>query len=106
MPPGHGADDPEARGPQGRFADDLVGLDPQDPEVRRFAEHLDKIEHPNSPATVEGMLRGVGDFADGANRAGGHRRLVVALIVLLVVGPSALMLVWTGLRLVAEALAG
>lgn len=70
--------------PTGRFADDLLGLDPQDPEAQEFAAHLDRIEHPNSRATVEGMLQGVDDFAQSANRASGHRRLMAVLVVALI----------------------
>ncbi|MDR7303187.1 hypothetical protein [Haloactinomyces albus] len=75
-------DEPEE--PTGRFADDLIGLDPRDPEVQAFAEHLDRVEQPQSRATVEGMLQGVEDFAQSANRAGGHRRLAVVIVVFLI----------------------
>lgn len=78
-PAGH---DPDA--PRDRFADDLVGLDPHDPEARAFAEHLDRMERAGSKATVEGMLTGVDDFARCANRTQGHRRVVVVLVVLLI----------------------
>ncbi|MCA1186126.1 MULTISPECIES: hypothetical protein [unclassified Saccharopolyspora] len=78
-PAGH---DPDA--PRDRFADDLVGLDPHDPEARAFAEHLDRMERPGSKATVEGMLTGVDDFARCANRTQGHRRVVVVFVVLLI----------------------
>ena len=71
----------EPGGPSGRFEDDLVGLDPHDPQAQAFAEHLDRIENPNAHATVEGMLKGVGDFAQSANRAEGHRRLVAVVVV-------------------------
>jgi len=91
---------------RGRFDDDLIGMDPQDPEVRRFAEHLDRMEHPTSPSTVEGMLRGFGDFADSANRARGHRRFLAVTVVLLVVGPALLGLVWAVLRFTGQLLGG
>lgn len=78
-----GHDEPEQQ-PGGRFADDLIGLDPFDPEARAFAEHLDKMERPNSKATIEGMLEGVEEFAGSANRTEGHRRVVVVLVVLLI----------------------
>lgn len=71
----------DTSGPGGRFADDLVGLDPNDPQAQAFAEHLDRIENPNSQATVEGMLKGVETFAHSANRTQGHRRLVTVLVV-------------------------
>ncbi|WP_460956055.1 hypothetical protein [Parasphingorhabdus pacifica] len=78
----HSSDEP---GPvDGRFTEDLIGLDPHDPEVREFAAHLNRMEHPNSKATVEGMLRGVDDFAQSVNRSGGHRRLVAVLVVTLI----------------------
>lgn len=77
-------EDNEPQGPPGRFADDLVGLDPDDPEAQEFAAHLNKMERPNSRATVEGMLEGVDDFAQSANRTSGHRRAVVILVVALI----------------------
>lgn len=79
-----GRNSDEPKGPTGRFADDLIGLDPLDPEVQEFAAHLDRIERPNSKATVEGMLQGVEDFAHCANRTEGHRRVVVVLVVTLI----------------------
>lgn len=64
-----------------RFDDDLVGLDPDDPDARAFAAHLDRM-HAHQPAfTVEGYLDGVRDFADSANRAQGGRRLVAVVLV-------------------------
>ena len=79
---GSGADEPP--GPPGRFADDLVGLDPDDPEARAFAAHLDRMEHVGPAAfTVEGQLAGVRDFADSANRADGPRRLAAIVRVAL-----------------------
>jgi hypothetical protein len=72
-------------GPPGRFAEDLVGLDPDDPEARAFAAHLDRMERVGPPAfTVEGQLAGVRDFAESANRAGGLRRLAAVVLVALV----------------------
>jgi hypothetical protein len=72
-------------GPPGRFADDLVGLDPDDPEARAFAAHLDRMERVGpSSFTVEGQLAGVRDFAESANRAAGPRRLAAVLMVALV----------------------
>jgi hypothetical protein len=75
---------PHGDEPTGRFADDLIGLDPHDPEVQAFAAHLDRMERPNSKATVEGMLQGVDDFAQSANRANGHRRAVAVMVVALI----------------------
>lgn len=77
---GHSGDEPDSS----RFDDDLIGLDPHDPEARAFAAHLDRIERPNCKATVEGMLQGVDDFAQSANRTDGHRRVVVVLVVVLI----------------------
>ncbi|MEB3368540.1 hypothetical protein [Saccharopolyspora mangrovi] len=69
-----------------RFGD-LEDLDHDDPEVRAFAEHRARMDRPHSEATVEGMLRGVDEFAQSANRTGGHRRLVaVAVVVLILFG--------------------
>lgn len=74
----------EAPGPPGRFADDLVGLDPDDPEARAFAAHLDRMERVGPSFTVEGQLAGVRDFAESANRADGLRRLAAVVLVTLV----------------------
>lgn len=66
-----------------RFDDDLLGLDPEDPEAREFAAHLDRMQRLPS-CSVEGYIRGVGDFAESANRLRGPRRAAaVALTVLL-----------------------
>ena len=73
--------DDEPTGPPGRFADDLVGLDPDDPDARAFAAHLDRMEHAENGYTVEGYLAGVADFADSANRTSGHQRLMAVLVV-------------------------
>jgi hypothetical protein len=70
--------------PARRFHDDLVGLDPDDPEARAFAEHLDRMERVRPMYTVEGELSGVRDFAESANRAGGGRRLAAVVLVVLV----------------------
>ena len=63
-----------------RFDDDLLGLDPDDPEARAFAAHLDQMERVTT-CTIEGYLQGVGDFADSANRARGRRRAAAVLVV-------------------------
>lgn len=67
-----------------RFDDDLIGLDPDDPDARAFAAHLDRMQRVPS-CSVEGYLRGVGDFAESANRLRGPRRTaaVAAVVVLL-----------------------
>jgi hypothetical protein len=72
-------DDPV--GPQGRFADDLIGLDPADPEAQAFAAHLDRMERTPPSFTVEGSLAGVRDFAESANRAHGPRRVLAVVVV-------------------------
>lgn len=68
-------------GPPGRFADDLIGLDPADPDVQAFAAHLDRMERIPPSFTVEGSLAGVRDFAESANRATGVRRMIAVLVV-------------------------
>jgi hypothetical protein len=75
---------PEDDQPSRRFDDELVGLDPDDPEARKFAEHLDRIERVRPGYTVEGYISGVGDFADSANRLGGHRKLMAVILVVLI----------------------
>jgi hypothetical protein len=70
-----------------RFDDDLVGLDPADPEARAFAEHLERMQRDRPSFTVEGYLDGVREFADSANRAQGGRYWgAVVVVVLLLVG--------------------
>ncbi|MFB9903334.1 hypothetical protein [Allokutzneria oryzae] len=77
----HGDQEPvDPEGPQGRFRDDLIGLDPDDPETQAFAEHLDRVQKVPKPYTVEGYLTQVGDFAEAANRREGHRRLSVVIV--------------------------
>jgi hypothetical protein len=88
-------DDPPP-GPQGRFADDLIGLDPSDPEVQAFAAHLDRMERTPPAFTVEGALAGVNDFAESANRAGGGRRLAAVVIVTLIL-LGVLLVIWDAL---------
>lgn len=78
------ADDEPRPGPPGRFADDLIGLDPDDPEAKAFAEHLDRVERVRPGYTVEGYIGGVGDFADAANRLGGHYRVTAGIVVTLI----------------------
>ncbi|MGH3451987.1 MAG: hypothetical protein ACRDQW_14975 [Haloechinothrix sp.] len=64
-----------------RFGDDLVGLDPDDPDARAFAEHLDRMERSGPTFTVEASLKGVADFAESSNRLGGDKRVWAALVV-------------------------
>lgn len=61
--------------------EELIGLDPHDPETQAFAEHLDRMKRQHPGYTVEGYLEGVRDFADSANRTTGHQRLVAVIVV-------------------------
>jgi hypothetical protein len=88
-----------------RFADDLIGLDPADPEARAFAEHLDRMERNRPGFTVEGYLGGVQDFADSANRMGGHRRMTAILLIALIL-LGVLVAVWDTLGLVLDTFVG
>ena len=76
-----------------QFDDQLLGLDPYDPEARAFAEHLDRMQRQRPAFTVEGYLAGVSDFAESANRAEGERRWGAVLVVLLLLAVAAY-LVW------------
>lgn len=67
-----------------RFDEDLIGLDPDDPEAQAFAEHLDRVEKVHSRYTIEGYLADMSDFADGANRLGGHYRLMAMILALVI----------------------
>ncbi|GAB3558937.1 hypothetical protein J2S53_001789 [Actinopolyspora lacussalsi] len=91
--------------PAGRFADDLIGLDPQDPEAQAFAAHLDRMQHCGSRATVEGMLQGVGDFAQSANRLRGERRLLAVVVVTLILLGVAFT-IWNALVFMVAAFSG
>lgn len=76
-----------------RFDDELVGLDPDDPEAQAFAEHLDRMRRSRPGFTVEGYLAGVGEFADSANRAEGGRRWAAVLLAVLLLAVAGF-LVW------------
>jgi hypothetical protein len=81
--------------------DELIGLDPDDPETRAFAEHLRRMQAPTNSFTVEGYLRGVGEFANTANRANGHRRLMAVILVsLLLLG-----VIWAAWQTIVEVFA-
>ncbi|HEY3611246.1 MAG TPA: hypothetical protein VGL06_27375 [Pseudonocardiaceae bacterium] len=83
------------------IGDELIGLDPDDPETRAFAEHLRRMQAPTNSFTVEGYLRGVGEFANSANRANGHRRLMAVILVsLLLLG-----VIWAAWQTVVEVFA-
>jgi hypothetical protein len=78
-------ENPPRKPPSHRFDEDLIGLDPDDPEAQAFAEHLDRVERVRpSSYTVEGYLADMGDFADGANRHGGHYRLMATILALFI----------------------
>jgi hypothetical protein len=66
-----------------QFDDELVGLDPNDPDAQAFAAHLDRMQQQRPTFTVEGYLDGVRAFADSANRAEGGRRWAAVLLVAL-----------------------
>jgi hypothetical protein len=76
-----------------QFDDELLGLDPDDPEARAFAAHLDRMQEQRPAFTVEGYLAGVGAFADSANRAEGGRRWSAVAVVVLLLAVAA-WLVW------------
>jgi hypothetical protein len=64
--------------------DELIGLDPDDPETQAFVEHLERQQRVRPSYTVEGYLSDMGDFADSANRLGGHYKLMAGILVLLI----------------------
>nr|WP_042180869.1 hypothetical protein [Kibdelosporangium sp. MJ126-NF4] len=88
-----------------RFREDLEGLDPHDPEVREFAAHLDRIEKSRSGYTVEGYLGGISDFADSANRLGGHYRMLALLVICLIL-VGVVVAAWDTLVLILTSLGG
>jgi hypothetical protein len=67
-----------------RIDDELIGLDPDDPETQAFREHLERQHTVRPGFTVEGYVSGVGDFADSANRLGGHHKLMAGILVVLI----------------------
>ena len=75
---------PEEPERSSQFDDELIGLDPDDPEAQAFAAHLERQRQVRPSYTVEGYLSDVGDFADSANRLGGHYKLMAAILVLLI----------------------
>jgi hypothetical protein len=95
--------EPDRPGRSGQFDDELLGLDPDDPEAQAFAAHLDRMQRQSPAFTVEGYLDGVRDFADSANRAqGGRRWAAVLVVVLLLVG--VVYVVWNALVFVLTTL--
>ncbi|HVH21786.1 MAG TPA: hypothetical protein VNA11_04940 [Pseudonocardia sp.] len=81
--------DPTGSGRSHQFDDELLGLDPNDPETQAFAAHLDRMRREKPTFTVEGYLDGVREFADSANRAEGGRRWAAVLVVLLLLAGAA-----------------
>ena len=80
------ADPRPERSPRDRsplFDDELLGLDPDDPDAQAFAAHLDRMQEVRPTFTVEGYLDGVRTFAESANRAEGGRRWAAVLLVAL-----------------------
>jgi hypothetical protein len=78
-------DDPPRRDPlAAQFDEELLGLDPDDPEARAFAEHLQRQRRVHPSFTVEGYLTDMTEFAASANRLGGHRKLMASILVLLI----------------------
>lgn len=68
-----------------RFDEDLIGLDPEDPEAQAFAAHLDRMQRCEPGFTIEASLSRVADFAESSSRAGGLRYWVAALVATLIV---------------------
>ncbi len=79
-----------------QIQEELVGLDPHDPETQAFAQHLGRMKRERPGYTVEGYLDGVGDFADSANRTTGHRRLMAVIVVGLLL-LAAVLTIWFAL---------
>ena len=94
-----GLHDPDRQDRSRRFDDERVGLDPDDPDARAFADHLDRMQDERPAYTVEGYLAGVGAFADSANRAEGGRRWGAVLVVVLLLAVAA-WLVWEAVLVV------
>jgi hypothetical protein len=74
------------------FDDELLGLDPDDPDARAFAEHLDRMQQRRPAFTVEGYLDGVREFAESANRVEGVRRWAAVVLVVLLLAVVAYVL--------------
>jgi hypothetical protein len=83
----------------GWLDDELIGLDRDDPEVRAFADHLDRMHRERPMFTIEGYLAGVRDFAESANRAEGGRRLAAVALVALLLAISGF-LIWESVQFV------
>jgi hypothetical protein len=88
--------DPKRTTRSRQFDDELIGLDPDDPEAQAFAAHLDRMQQHDPAYTVEGYIAGVSNFADSANRAEGGRRWAAVLVVMLLLAVAAY-IVWEAL---------
>jgi hypothetical protein len=88
--------DPKRTTRSRQFDDELIGLDPDDPEAQAFAAHLDRMQQHGPAYTVEGYIAGVSNFADSANRAQGGRRWAAVLVVMLLLAVAAY-IVWEAL---------
>lgn len=92
---------PEDPNQSPRIDDELIGLDPDDPETQAFAAHLRRQHNVHPSYTVEGYLSDMGEFADSANRLGGHRKLMAGILAFLILlgvmitAWDALVYVWT-----------
>lgn len=75
-PPDRPGDEPRLN-----LDDELIGLDPDDPEVQAFSAHLERTHRQRPGFTVEGYLSGVADFAEAAGHARGPRRLLAVVVV-------------------------
>lgn len=100
-----GQDGELGAGARSKFDNELVGLDPDDPEARAFAEHLDRMQADRPRYTVEGYLEGVGEFARSANRAHSHHRMVAIVLVSLIL-LGVLVAVWDAVVFVFGTFAG
>jgi len=74
-------DEPDSSRP---LDDELIGLDPDDPETQAFRAHLERQHRVRPSYTVEGYLSDMSDFADSANRLGGHRKLMAGILAVLI----------------------
>ncbi len=91
--------------PRDRFSDELLGLDRDDPEAQAFAAHLDRVERVRPGYTVEGYLGGVSDFAESANRLGGHYRLTAGILAVLIL-LGVLIAAWESIAFIVLTLLG
>jgi hypothetical protein len=72
-----------------QFDDELIGLDPDDPDAQAFAAHLDRMQQERPAYTVEGYLDGVSRFAEASHRAQGLRYWMAVLVAGLLLAVAA-----------------